>query len=206
MKKLLFSTILIALACGCKKIYGQGEMITSKTFIITRDGRQAEEIKTYSTKFDSILKIEDEKIFYIVEDEKHYIDLDYHTLIDITVKNDEKNKKSRKMIEELHQQNVKKLELGRSVGWFIAGTTFIFLAQPISNGITRNMDIGKNEDPKDFEKRVNRTYNAVYWSFTGLGAIFEVAGFSKVVKVASGARLKWGITNNGATITYRFPK
>jgi len=96
--------------------------------------------------------------------------------------------------------------LGKSVGWFATGTLFIFLAQPISDGVTKKMDIKKDEDADDFAKRVRRTYNGIYWSFTGVGAICELVGFCKVVNVASGAKLKYGVTSRGATITYQFAK
>jgi len=96
MKTLLLITLAAAFnLISYNLAFCQGEMITTKTFKITRDGRQ-EEIRSYITKFDSIINIDDEKIHYIAEDEKHYIDLDYHTLIDITIKNDEKKQRFEK--------------------------------------------------------------------------------------------------------------
>jgi len=205
MKKYLFVAILLFALTGCNILYGQGEIISSKTVITTRDLQKVEEIRTYSTKFDSILRIEDDKIYFISNSKENNIDLDYHTILTIEISNNENNRNSDKKICSLHQEYLKQREIGRAVGNFIAGATFIFLAHPTCDIVTRKMEIRNGEDADDFIKRTRKTYNGIYWSMTGVGAIFEIIGVYKLCKVTSGQKINWGITNNGATIIYKFP-
>jgi len=93
MKKYL---CLIILSIGNLYMFGQGEIWSTKSFNVIRDGRQAEEVRTYTTKFDSIVSIEDDKISYMIDGKNPYIDLDYHTIVSITINDDEWNRDSRK--------------------------------------------------------------------------------------------------------------
>jgi len=195
MKKIFITTIGLLFSSF---VFGQGEIITYDKGSFNRN----------TFPFDSILHIDENLITFSSSNEINTILLDNKDIIRLTINCDTENVYSIKGVEDLHQAYLRKKLKGKAIGNFVAGASFIFLAHPIARGFTNdnNMKPKKTELPADFAKRVDRTYNGIFWTLTGVGMIFEIAGFCKVAKLASGDKIGYGITRNGATVTYTFRK
>ncbi|MDR0364298.1 MAG: hypothetical protein LBH92_04695 [Bacteroidales bacterium] len=190
MKKIGILLIVMVLA---------GTMAAQVT--IKRWGEYTDRGEMRLIQYDSLVSFDKE--MFIFNTGIFNFDVPTREIYRISLPDTEENFAIMQQIEKIQLERARNRQKNSAIGCFTAGAIFIFSAQPIAYFSTKRMKMRNEEPYDDFSQRVTNTDNAIYWSFTGIGAILEIVGICQVVKFASGTSLKYGITKDGATITYR---
>jgi len=180
MKKLLFIGLLTVMIPS----------VTSQVVISYWEGygksTSEEEFKCDSldfSKYDGVL--------YAYQDGKAHI---IKNILAIETPN---TKENMRILQDIDEYRVKRKYAGQAVGYFATGATMIFLGNIVADAYAGNRS---SEDDMD---KVRKNTNAIRYTTTGIGAIFEIIGISKMVKLASGSSFSYGIKNDGVTLTYK---
>jgi hypothetical protein len=125
----------------------------------------------------------------------------------------EENMRILKDIDEYYTSVLKQRCKSSAIGFFVVGTSMIFLGNIIADAYFDNKTyklaerfVAENMKLKEFNDLTNdikRNTKIIRYTTTGVGAIFQIVGVCQTVKLASGS-FSYGIKDNGVTLTYKF--
>ena len=135
---------------------------------------------------------------YVYKNGKYYT---IEGITSITANSTEENRRTLKAFDEYQASILKKRCKNQAIGFFSTGAAMIFMGNIIADSYLDKKSDNLTID--DDWNKIRRNGKIIRYSFTGVGAFFEIIGISKTIKLVSGGSFGYGIKDNGVTLTYK---
>ena len=142
------------------------------------------------------------------------ISSDFIRVTSIEMSATEENRRILNDIGTYNTNLLKKRCKNSAIGFFVAGTSMIFLGNIIADVYSDNQsdklaerianEKMKQDEIDKLTKTTKNNTKVIRYTTTGIGAVFQIVGVCQTVKLASGSSFSYGIKDNGVTLTYKF--